>query len=590
MMSEPTAPTTVPPVAATVPVNNPPSEMQLIINAMAQLQSSMLDVTEQLLADRKNNDSRFESIGQRLMSEIPALPSPELTRRSSFLIPQEVGMPTVAGSVLVTQKEVPRSLIIIYISIRAYLVGLQNQTIWIHQNHQFQPLVNFFDYKEVLKPLVDNEKARGTVMSNMKYEDVYGLKDDQFTRMLMSYVRTVQAVGHTEFQKVILASVSKLRAVDPKWEFGVDDYDVQLHGRVQNMIDSMEQVWQFLNIGLEVKETKCWPDKNYGSEKKPGILRIFLAMTYKFFYNFERLLTTELLKDMKTVEELFRQLTIVNKRMATSAIELRQLNASSTPIKPLKETIAEMEAASAMRRRNYEARKDHNDNMVTPFKPSKSADQYQPRSYQKQSAETQRLRVMVEDDYDDMTEYSYFSEASPSRAADNYESARVAPAPTGILSYDWDNEEEDAVNVSGDSTLAKIISGQPWSGRPTPEPKKLYDPNVKTNPLRPCYDYFNGKCNGGCGFSHEDEDMRKYRRRTIERILASPFGGSDKLMRDVEDIKREQHQQQPNQSTDHRFNPRDKRLSLVVEPPAGNIARISSTANPTTPGAAQESS
>ena len=75
--------------------------------------------------------------------------------------------------------------------------------------------------------------------------------------------------------------------------------------------------------------------------------------------------------------------------------------------------------------------------------------------------------------------------------------------------------------------------------RPThPNPDASYeyeddpDPSsgIPSTSRKPCHDHLHGKCNGGCGYSHLDQDMEQYFADQLWQLYHSPYGGYDNFM------------------------------------------------------------
>lgn len=447
--------------------------------------------------------------------------------------------PPAPVQVLHQQKDVPRNYMMTVISIANLLRILDFQTIFQNEFAQSKALVYFVD-SGLLEELLRNEESMGTAAGVLTLADMYSLPDPAIVLMVVNLVRNRYTLDHTGLSRTVMGLGPVLKAVSPTYEFGVKDYDTQLHPRMQAWLKARERGWLLLIKGITSDEKDGWLKEKWTTGKSPQLMNILMESLGDFQDPFERLLTVDVLKKQDRVLDFFQLLRKEDKRLNEEARKLRTLDAKSKPFTPLKEIREQMERGRPVHlfRKKEESEK-------------KSAPSFGSPSYPKMPGYGSRLStVEIEEEADQ----SFASE-------DIHAQVKPAWVPSD---RDFAFEDDDVSDgEAGLSALMQIASGTPYK-------KALYDPKAK-GPIdiasKPCFTHFHKGCNGGCGgYSHDPHVMEKYSYKLLSELYHSKYGGSTRIQRNLDRIVQEQNQ--PNQNRPLSYNAQPKpRLTVMSTDP-----------------------
>ena len=568
---------------------------QQILNALSQMGEAMAAMTNRFEADRIETSRRFQELqNERIINEGTGLPTPQVNRRSSMLVSNQVYDPATLPSTTVTnpsvihvQKAVDPSKIIEHITIRATLQALLHQDQHKHAHNQIRRLSDFLHPIQVLAKLVANEKRRGSAVGAIiNDQTIYDLPDTAILDMMVTHVRDKETLTHDGVTTTLMASINMVVSTNENWEFGISGYDDQLHMQVSKFVESVSKTWKLITLNATSAQMSQWPKDEWGSRNEYGILQIWHGRLGRFKDNFERILKLGDLKKMTSTEEYVKAITAASDKFCDEAVQLKIGNAVATPIKSLQQIQDELRALPLYKRilqppvRPPPPPAFHNNNNHN-HNPQARSNHYPHRdSSARQSA--------LESDngggkYD--PEDSFLSDASPSPSGD-HGLARITPHSNDLFGsfMDVSREEDNPEYSSLDAILGQ--HGQ----RPNPDSRTLVDTTVTRprDPTKPCFPYFYTKqCDGSCDYSHKIVDMIKLRALTLQRLVDSPFGGHDQIVKDLQNIK--EHDRIVAEKKSRGYSPQDARLSQVVVEGAGQKSDPPPAADPT-PSVSQNSS
>ena len=151
----------------------------------------------------------------------------------------------------------------------------------------------------------------------------------------MQHIRT-HNVTRNGITAVITGMVNPLKAVHAGWTFGINGYDINIHGGMCKLIEDIRKSWALLTDGATPAEMEQWPALNQGVEKAPGVLGLFGLLLGPYRENFESMVTLDKLKRMTSATEWCDAHKALNDMYCDEAYALDKKEAATTPHKPMK--------------------------------------------------------------------------------------------------------------------------------------------------------------------------------------------------------------------------------------------------------------
>ena len=507
--------------------------------------------------------------------------------------------PSVPASVIQVQRRVDQSSLIEMITLAALQFGFDLKMFFEQQNDQKKKLIYFFHVVKVLKKLVEDQRRRGTPLSQiLTYENIYDLSDNNFIEIFVEYIRCNQAITRDAVLRVVLDIVPVLVPVDPSWTWQISNYDLQMHPQLHKHLDHFGKGIRRLYFGATETDTKLWPKMNWGSQQAFGMIQLASLNLGDFKENFDALIGIDRLKELTSMNDYLEELGAHNDRLADQAIEFRRVEAAGTPNRHIREV------AEDMRRRRYTRIAQRPSQSVpnnvtrqnatgyqsspesrptTPANPSRSVSdsRYRSGDHHPNSGSQDRFRGSASDygvsrpnsgsdiryrgardsygrqssieEEDDFSQEASFYSESPYPS----DPRQVAPDPSDF--------EEQSPDVSRDGEMYETLAGiYPGSGsRPSPGPKGLVDVSAKkvVNTKKPCFTHFYTRdCDGKTcgGYSHSAEEMYKLRDHLFSKLAGSPFVSKEWLAAESSKLRA--------------YSARDASLSFMMEPQATTVS------------------
>ena len=445
-----------------------------MVNELADRIESMEEVQSDRIVELKNEillKTPREKIEKNLKDD------EKFTRRSSGLFGDtgEDIREKLEGQNLVLRAAVPvpedKKLKTITI---ASIIWLKGQVRRFHADTQdySKKYINFFPESEA-KNLVNNEKRiRSDGSELLSYDNIYHVSDGTLMGMVARYLRPLT---RDEYNQMFLKGVRTLRAANSSWNFGVEDYDTELHTQLNTFVDQVDDVYEVIETGATAEDKELWPAPVWGKSSNEGLLKLVQGLLGKFQLSIQAAIGLDKIEKFKGLKEYLDALRSVNDDLCTEAKKLKKKNAAVQPSTKVADLVKENEH-EIMRK---------------------------------------KLRDGVR-------------EARPAR--EMYEKARInrlevyQDANTKMHLNDQDFQQEESGELNALTYTDLVAIREPIAGRAIVDPKGS---KVIVKEILPCFKYFVNECTGHCEYSHSPKAMEQYRDMLWKKLSKSRFGGLD---------------------------------------------------------------